>query len=115
MTDPQPQVPLAYQVPPPNWRDVEHLRLLAIFHYIVGGLEALLSSFAIIHLVIGILMLTRPAIFSAPGGAPGPPPAFGWMFAIGGGAVVILGWTSGGLTIYSGRCMATRRHRTPSG
>ena len=39
------------------------------------------------------------------------PPAFGY-FAIGAGSVMILlGWTTGALLIYSGRCLARRRQR----
>lgn len=35
----------------------EHIRLLSIFHYVVGGLTALCSFIPIIHLVMGIAML----------------------------------------------------------
>jgi hypothetical protein len=34
--------------------DAEHLRLLSIFHYVVGGLSALCACFPFIHLAIGI-------------------------------------------------------------
>ncbi len=39
-------------------RDEEHLRLLSVFHYVVAGLAALFGCFPVIHLVIGILMLS---------------------------------------------------------
>ena len=38
--------------------DVEHLRLLSIFHYVVGGLLGLFALFPVLHLMIGIGMLT---------------------------------------------------------
>lgn len=38
--------------------DLEHLRLLSIFHYVVAGLSGLAACFPIIHLAIGISMLT---------------------------------------------------------
>ena len=38
--------------------DLEHLRLLSIFHYVVGGIAALLSLFPVIHLVMGVAMVT---------------------------------------------------------
>lgn len=33
-------------------KDLEHLRLLSIFHYVVGGLIALFACFPIIHLMM---------------------------------------------------------------
>jgi len=36
----------------------EHIRLLSIFHYVVGGMLWLFSLFPVIHLVIGIFLLT---------------------------------------------------------
>ena len=38
----------------------EHLRLLAIFHYIVGGIGFLVSLFPVIHLVAGLALLLMP-------------------------------------------------------
>ena len=65
-----PLLPPAYQPPayPDNatmqWvRDDEHLRLLSIFHYIVGGLAILFSSFFIFHVVFGIMMLHNTGPF----------------------------------------------------
>lgn len=42
----------------------EHLRLLSIFHYVVAAFAALFALFPVIHLVIGIAILTG----SFPGG-----------------------------------------------
>lgn len=36
----------------------EHLRLISIFHYVVAALASLFALFPVIHLVIGIAMLT---------------------------------------------------------
>lgn len=36
----------------------EHLRLISIFHYVVAALAALFACFPLIHLVIGIAMLS---------------------------------------------------------
>jgi hypothetical protein len=41
-------------------KDLEHLRLLSIFHYVVGGILALFACFPIIHLIMGIMFLTMP-------------------------------------------------------
>jgi hypothetical protein len=120
MSYPSPPPPppnyVAYASPPPMVKDEEHLRLLAMFHYIYGALVAVLSSFGLIHLIMGIMMLRNPNMFpmpvpSGPGTAPFPfNPAY--MFIIMGGMVVALGWTVGTLSIISGRCISFRRART---
>ncbi len=38
-------------------KDAEHLKLLSIFHYVLGGLTALFSLFPIIHLILGIAVV----------------------------------------------------------
>ena len=38
--------------------DQQHLKLLSIFHYIVGGMLYLFGFLPIIHLIMGILMVT---------------------------------------------------------
>ena len=65
----------------------------------------------LIHVVLGIVMLANPAAMSSPGQPP-PPAGIGWLFVVLGSAAVLVGWTLGGLTIYSGRCINRRRHHT---
>ena len=43
-------------------QDKQQLKLLSIFHYVVGGLAALIACIPIIHLTIGIGMLTRQPV-----------------------------------------------------
>ena len=38
-------------------QEEQHLQLLAIFHYIVGGLAAFFACFPLIHLTIGVVMV----------------------------------------------------------
>lgn len=38
--------------------DQQHLKLLSIFHYVVGGICCLFGFFPIIHLLMGVLMLS---------------------------------------------------------
>ena len=38
-------------------QDLEHIRLLSVFHYVVGGIAALFSCFPFIHLAVGIALL----------------------------------------------------------
>jgi hypothetical protein len=85
-------------------QDLEHLRLLSIFHYVVGGMIALFSCIPIIHVVLGIVMVAGPAVFGA-GNQP-PPPFIGFLFIVIGGGIILLGWTLAALVIFAGRCLA---------
>lgn len=96
---------------PQTVKDRNHLRLLAIFHYIWGGLVIAISSIFIIHIVLGILMLR--GTIPLPKSEDGPPSeAFAWLFVGAGSAAVLIGWTLGFLMIYSGRCLAAGKNRT---
>src|SRR5919202_939932 len=87
-------------------RDAEHLRLLTVFHYVLAGLVALGASVPILHVVIGIWVLTAPP----PPGAGGPPPAFlGWFFVIFGAAAVLLGWAFAVCLAVAGWKLSRRR------
>jgi hypothetical protein len=91
----------------------EQLRILSIFHYVVGGLHALFGSFGLIHFSMGLLFLFGPGAFASSGGhGQAPPPFFGLIFVIVGGGIVLVGWTLGVLTILAGRNIALRRKRT---
>jgi hypothetical protein len=93
--------------------DLEHLQLLGIFHYIVGGLTILFSSFFIIHVVLGLVLAFNPDAFPAPKNDPDFqfPPFMGIAMAVFAGMFVLGGWTIGILTIYSGRCLRQQRKR----
>lgn len=89
-------------------QDEQHLKLLSIFHYIVGGMIALFSSFPIFHLVFGIIMIAAPDTFESGGKAP---PAFiGWLFAIIGGTIIIIGWGVAICVIIAGRFLSLHKH-----
>ena len=57
-------------------QDEEHLGLLAIFHYVVGGLAGLFSFFPLIYAFFGVLILNGPA----PKRGDAPPEFVGWIF-----------------------------------
>ncbi len=88
-------------------QDQEHLRLLSIFHYIVGGIAALFSFFPIIHLILGILFLVAPHRM---GGGPPPPPFLGWIFIIMGGGFILVGWAFAVCVILAGRFIVRHKH-----
>jgi hypothetical protein len=89
--------------------DSDHLKLLSIFHYIVGILTVAFSSIFIIHVAMGISLALHPEVWNSGKGQPGPPAFLGYFMAVFAGAFVLIGWTVGGLTIFSGRCMKHRK------
>jgi hypothetical protein len=89
-------------------RDAEHLRLLSIFHYVVGGLVAFCACFFIIHIVMGAVIASSPSSFSGSGGP--PPRAFGLFFMIIGSLAVLFGWTMAALIIFAGYSLGRRKN-----
>ena len=75
-----------------NEPDTEQLNLLAIFHYVVGGLAALFSFFPLLYSVIGGFL-----VYAADHPGPNnqePPPAFlGWIFIVLGAVFFLVGVT----------------------
>ena len=82
-------------------RDEEHLKLLSIFHYVVGGIAGFWACIPLIHLCIGIAMLV---------GAIDNAPAFiGLMFVVMAAVSITLGWTLAVCIIIAGRLLAKRK------
>ncbi len=88
-------------------QDQEHLRLLAIFHYIVGGLAVLFSFFPLLYGAFGLLILHAPA---HPQHGDPPPPFLGWLFIGFGLFFFVLGLIFAACIVLSGRFLAHRTH-----
>lgn len=96
-------------------QDLEHLRLLSIFHYIVGGIMAFFASIPLIHVAVGFFLMLLPKLMhghSSNHAAELPPAFLGLFFIIFGGLFVVCGWTLALLTILSGRNLARRTRPT---
>jgi len=93
-------------------KDEEHLRLLAIFHYVVAGIGALFACFPLIHVAMGLMFMFLPATV-APAKEPNnlPPQLFGLLFVVMGGLMAAIGWAAAICTFFSGRYLAKRRKR----
>lgn len=89
-------------------QDSEHLRLLSIFHYVVGALGGLFSCVFIIHLVIGIIALVSPQVMADKAGHV-PPHFFGWIFIVVGSVALLFGWGYAACMIMAGRSLARRK------
>ena len=91
-------------------KDEEHLRLLAIFHYVVAGIGAFFACFPLIHVAVGLALFLGPT-FTAKGQNSLPPQWFGLIFVVIGCVFVALGWAAAICTFISGRYLAKRRKR----
>lgn len=88
-------------------QDEQHLDLLAVFHYVVGGLTALFSCMFLLHIAMGVAMLC-----GAFDGNDAPPDFFGWLFIVFPSIMVVAGWTLAGFIIAAGRKLKKRTSYT---
>lgn len=99
--------------------DLDHLRLLSIFHYVVGGLCALFAFFPIIHIIMGVIFLNNPEAFNSSGTSPKMQNLdkqlaqfMGVLFVILPMFFMALGFSLAGMVIYAGRCLSQYRRYT---
>jgi hypothetical protein len=91
-------------------RDVEHLRLLHIAFYIMAGLAAFMSFFALIYIALGGIFVA--GALSAMGNAANQiPPQLGWIFVGVGGFFLFFCLTITVLLFLAGKSLEQRRHR----
>jgi hypothetical protein len=94
-----------------RWRDNEHLRLLSIFHFVVGGLAALGLPFLGLHFLIFYSAMTVFPFLGGPNQNAPPPELFKalfWLYPVMGlffGAAAVL-------NLLSGWFLRQKRHRT---
>lgn len=87
--------------------DENNLNLLAVFHYVVGGLTGLFACFPLIHVAIGLAF-----VFGQFDGKNPPPPLVGWIFVILGGTFILCGWALALAVVIAGRKLKKRRSWT---
>jgi len=80
----------------------QYLKLLSVFHYVVGGLAAFFSSFFLIHLSIGTAILA--------GAIDDAPKFVGLLLVMIALFAIASGWTLATCIIIAGRNLAMRRH-----
>lgn len=72
-----------------NDEDTRYLNLLSMFHYILGGITALFSCVPIIHVLVGLAMISGN--FFQNDKVAAPPPFMGWIFVVMGTLGIVLG------------------------
>jgi hypothetical protein len=96
--------------------DQEHLRLLALFHYILAGLAAVMACIPIFNMAVGFMFLTQPDFFKGPPNQPPPPPevfkTMGLVMIGFSAAMIILGLLFAFCLFMSGKNLSRRRNYT---
>ena len=87
-------------------QDAQQLKLLSIFHYVVAGLAALFACLPVLHLVIGIAMITGRADFPSEDPMVG---LMGWFFVVFAGLFILGGWAFAVCLFLAGRFLSQRR------
>jgi hypothetical protein len=90
-------------------RDTEQLNLLAIFHYVVAGLAALFSFFPLLYTALGVAFIFAARQGTAKPGEELPPEFLGWIFAVLGSALFVIGIAMAICILIAGRCLSRRR------
>jgi hypothetical protein len=90
-------------------QDKEHLQLLAIFHYVVAGLAALFSFFPLLYTTVGVVFIFAARHGTAKPGEDLPPEFLGWIFAVIGSVLFLIGITMAICILIAGRSLALRK------
>ena len=91
-------------------QDLEHLRLLSIFHYLVAALVALFALFPVIHLVAGFAALASSV--SSPPEDAFPGLFVGGFFILFAGTWILLGTAMAVCLLLAGRYLSEQTHYT---
>jgi hypothetical protein len=93
--------------------DAEHLKLLAVFHYVLGGLAVVGLGFLFMHWLLMNTFMGNPEMWQQQGGKGPPPPPkeffaiFKWFYLFIGTMIVV----SGVANVVSGLSIRARRWR----
>jgi hypothetical protein len=90
-------------------QDKEHLRLLAIFHYIVTGLAAFFSFLPLLYTTIGAIFILVAHHGTPKPGEELPPEFLGWIFVGVGSLLFLLGIAMAICILIAGRCLSRRK------
>jgi len=87
-------------------QDREHLQLLAIFHYVVAGLAALFSLFPLLYTTVGAIFIFAARHGTATPGEDLRPEFVGWIFAVIGSVLFLIGLAMTICILIAGRSLA---------
>ncbi len=89
--------------------DLEHLKLLSIFHYVVAGMAFLFACIPLFHFFFGLAMVSGwlPDANDDAGLQ-----LFGVLLMVLAGCMILAGWTYAVATAIAGSFLSSRRHYT---
>jgi len=91
--------------------DIEHLRLLSLFHYVNAGLIAAMSCFFLLYVIFGVVMAINPQAFSAPSAASASSAlSTGLVFMLVGIIPMAFSWIYAAGNVWAARNITQRRH-----
>ena len=90
-------------------QDDTNLNNLAIAHYVIGGVMVLFSCLPLIHVFVGLGMISEGSDLFGNAKSP-PPPAFGWIFFLAGLAFFVFAQSISISVIVSGRFLKRRKN-----
>jgi hypothetical protein len=90
-------------------QDSDHLRLLAVFHYIVAGLAALFSFFPLLYVAMGAFFVWAAQHPNPRQTGEPPPEIVGWIFIAFGSLFFLLGLAMAICILIAGRSLAKRK------
>jgi hypothetical protein len=88
-------------------QDLEHLKLLSIFHYVDAGMTAFFACIPFIHLFMGLALATGALPDTDPGAR-----TMGVVIMVIAGLIILAGWTLAALIAFAGRSLQTRKRYT---
>ena len=88
-------------------QDLEHLKLLSIFHYVDAGMTAFFACIPFIHLFVGLALATGAFPDTDPGAR-----TMGVVIMVIAGLIILAGWTLAALIAFAGRSLQTRKRYT---
>lgn len=95
----------------PARTDADHLRQLSIGYYVMAGLTAFFGLLPLMHVGMGLALVTGKMPSSTPPGAPFGPEMLGWLFVVLGAVFVAFAQTIAVLNFVVGRSLVRRQRR----
>ncbi|MCA9264029.1 MAG: hypothetical protein KDA60_09290 [Planctomycetales bacterium] len=93
-----------------NRQDLEHLKLLSIFHYVLAAILGLFSCFPVFHLAAGIAIVS--GVLDRPNSSDAPPAFLGWIFIGVAGLIIVCGMAMAVSVAIAGQRLKQFRSRT---